>query len=74
MCVYIYIYIYIYLNNILSSIYTYIYLIIIYHPILATTCTLCEVPESNNIDSGAIQINCIIIIIMSDLEHSGSTG
>jgi len=36
-------------------------LIIIYHPILATICTLCEASESNNIDSGAIQINCIII-------------
>ena len=26
--------------------------------------TLCEAPESNTIDSGAIQINCIIIIIL----------
>ena len=38
-------------------------LIIIYHPILTTICTLCEAPEINNIDSGAIQKNCIIIII-----------
>ena len=57
--------IYIYLNTILSYIYTYItILIIIYHIILATISTLCETPESNNIDSGAIQINCIIIIII----------
>ena len=67
-CIYVYIYIYkfIYLNNILSSIYTYpgiSILIIIYHPILATinVVHLCEAPESNIIDSGAIQINCIII-------------
>ena len=32
--------------------------------ILATICTLCEAPESNTVDSGAIQINCIIIIII----------
>ena len=31
--------------------------------ILATICTLCEAPESNTIDSAAIQINCIIIIL-----------
>ena len=30
----------------------------------ATICTLCEAPESNTIDSDAIQINCIIIIII----------
>ena len=45
--------------------YKHISILIIYHPILATICTLCEAPESNNIDSGAKQINCIIIIIMS---------
>ena len=38
-----------------------------FHFILATICTLCEVPESNTIDSGAIQINCIIIIIISHI-------
>ena len=57
MCVYVYIY----LNNILASIYTYNYFNNNF--ILATICTLCEAPESNTIDSGAIQINCIIIII-----------
>ena len=51
----------IYLNNILASIYTYNYFN--NNVILATICTLCEAPESNTIDSGAIQINCIIIII-----------
>ena len=50
----------IYLNNILASIYTYNYFNNNF--ILATICTLCEAPESNTIDSGAIQINCIIII------------
>ena len=30
-----------------------------------TVRTSCEAPESNTIDSGAIQINCIIIIILS---------
>ena len=52
----------IYLNNILASIYTHNYFNNNF--ILATICTLCEVPESNTIDSGAIQINCIIIIII----------
>ena len=51
----------IYLNNILASIYTYNYFNNNF--ILATICTLCEAPESNTIDSGAIQINCIIIIM-----------
>ena len=59
MCVYVYIY-NIYLNNILASIYTHNYFNNNF--ILATICTLCEAPESNTIDSGAIQINCIIII------------
>ena len=59
MCVYVYIYILILLYHPYIHI---IILIIIYYPILATICTLCEAPESNNIDSGAIQINCIIII------------
>ena len=52
----------IYLNNILAFIYTYNYFNNNF--ILATICTLCEAPESNTIDSGAIQINCIIIIII----------
>ena len=51
-----------YLNNILAYIYTYNYFNNNF--ILATICTLCEAPESNTIDSGAIQINCIIIIII----------
>ena len=57
-CVYIYIYIYIYIymfiyfNNTLSSIYTYIY---VNNNNLSYN--LCEAPESNAIDSGAIQIN-----------------
>ena len=68
--IYIYIYIYniiymfIYHNNTLSSIYTYIYFTNNYHPILAIYLHLCEAPESNTIDSGAIQIHSIIIIIM----------
>ena len=61
-CVYIYIYILIIFYHPYIHI---IILIIIYHPILATICTLCEAPESNNIDSGRIQINCIIIIIIT---------
>ena len=31
---------------------------------------LCEAPESNNIDSGTIQINCSIIIIISQITVS----
>ena len=54
MCIY-----HIYLNNILASIYTYNYFN--NNVILATICTLCEAPESNTIDSGAIRINCIIM-------------
>ena len=50
----------IYLNNILASMYTFNYFNNNF--ILATICTSCEAPESNTIDSGAIQINCIIII------------
>ena len=52
----------IYLNNILASIYTHNYFNNNF--ILATICTLCEAPESNTIDSGAIQIHIIIIIII----------
>ena len=46
----------------LASIYTYYYFNNNF--IIATICTLCEAPESNIIESGAIQINCIIIIII----------
>ena len=68
MCVYVYI-IYILIIFYHPYIHITILIIIIYHLILATICTLCgdplcEAPESNNIDSGTIQINCIIIIII----------
>ena len=52
----------IYLNNILAYIYTYNYFNNNF--IFATICTLCEAPETNTIDSGAIQINCIIVLLL----------
>ena len=52
---------YIFILIIIYHPYIHISILIIYHPILATICTS---PERNTIDSGAIQINCIIIIIL----------
>ena len=42
--------------------------------ILATICTLCEAPESNTIDSGALQISCIIIIIIMSHYYRHNVG
>ena len=69
--IYLSIYIYIYRERerereffLIKSYHPYIHifiLIIIIYPILAIV-HLCKAPESNTIDLGAIQINCIIII------------
>ena len=63
MCIYIYICVYIYIY-----IYIHIYisiLIIIYQPILATICIFMYLRAIHTIHSGSIQINCIIIIIIT---------
>ena len=74
--IYIYIYIYIYLNNNFSSIYTYIY----FNNNLSSNFSyylfvhLYKAHESNTIDSGAIQINCIIINTTSENEKKDTFG